>query len=93
MDRNDIIKWGILYYNNKLSSEQALFIISEYCREKGKENQDINAFINTLAKYPSLISLFVKDAIDYYERKFVICKVFDKPNLNAFNSKQLLLIF
>lgn len=54
-------------------------LIKCYCIEKGKSEDDTIKFLHMLSRTP-FISECVQTALEYYEHKFEINKVFDKNN-------------
>lgn len=75
MDREYILKISKdFYYKANVNYNDVMGIIDEYCREFGKTNEDIEILHKNINEY--FISHFLRTALEYYEKKFHICKVF-----------------
>lgn len=86
MDRDNFIKKLTLFYNNNLQMAEGIGLLMNYCTEKGKDTDLSYKFISTIA----ITSYFIhclKIAVEYYERKFEIVKVYNQ------NKDKVLLIF
>ena len=73
MDRETIVK----FCNDNIKSlNAAMEIIAAYCEDMGKRNEDIALFIQALHIFPMYNSEFLKVALDYFKRKYVIFELY-----------------
>lgn len=93
MDREYILKISKdFYYQANVSYNDAISIIDEYCREFGKSDEDIEILHKNIKGY--FLSNFLRIALEYYEKKFHICKIFNiSQATNNVQFQNLLLIY
>lgn len=89
MDREELVELLRNNYFNPLRIDFPLKLIREYCIEKQLEEEKINMVINHVLSL-NLLQITSKIASEYFERKFNICKLWNKP---VNNLRDLLQIF
>ena len=92
MDRNETIELSRLVAFDKVPIPKALKAITDYCLEKGKSDIDISVLKEYLARDVVMLGFYLNQALEYFERKFVICKLWSAPINNA-GQRKLLQIF
>lgn len=94
MDRNETIELSRLAAFDKVPIPKALKAITDYCLEKGKSDINISVLKEYLARDVVMLGSCLNQALEYFERKFVICKLWSAPNpLNNTGQRKLLQIF
>lgn len=94
MDRNETVELSRLAAFGKVPIHKALKVITDYCLEKGKSNIDISVFRGYLARDVTMLASCLNQALEYFEGKFVICKLWSAPNpLSNTGQRKLLQIF
>ena len=73
MDRKRLLK----LLSKDLDFEDSLIIIEEYCIEWGKEKEDIERLKDALRCSPMLIYKYTLEALNYFEKKYFITRVYD----------------
>ena len=92
MDRNEtveITRWAAF---GEVPIHKALKAITDYCLEKGKSDINISVLREHLARDVVMLGTCLNQALEYFERKFVICKLWSAPINNA-GQRKLLQIF
>lgn len=82
MDRNkviDIAKKIRGISNSYTSINDVIELLKCYCLEKGKSNKETMQFLS-IVTHTAFLSECIQTALDYYEHKFEINKIFDKNN-------------
>lgn len=80
MDRNKTIELSRLATLNRVPLDKALEVITDYCLENGKLDKDIIVFKEYLMKNIILLNYCLDQALDYFEKKFKIFKLWSIPN-------------
>ena len=94
MDRNETIELSRLAAFDKVPIPKALKAITDYCLEKGKSDISISVLKEYLARDVVMLGSCLNQALEYFERKFVICKLWSAPNpLSNTGQRKLLQIF
>lgn len=73
MDRKRLLK----LLSKDLDFEYSLNIIEEYCIEWGKEKEDIERLKDALRCSPMLIYKYTLEALNYFEKKYFITRVYN----------------
>lgn len=73
MDRKRLLK----LLSKDLDFEDSLNIIEEYYIEWGKEKEDIERLKDALRCSPMLIYKYTLEALNYFEKKYFITRVYD----------------
>lgn len=73
MDRKRLLK----LLSKDLDFEDFLNIIEEYCIEWGKEKEDIERLKDALRCSPMLIYKYTLEALNYFEKKYFITRVYN----------------
>lgn len=73
MDRKRLLK----LLSKDLDFEASLNIIEEYCIEWGKEKEDIERLKDALRCSPMLIYKYTLEALNYFEKKYFITRVYN----------------
>lgn len=76
MDRKRLLK----LLSKDLDFEDSLNIIEKYCIEWGKEKEDIERLKDALRCSPMLIYKYTLEALNYFEKKYFITRVYDVSN-------------
>jgi hypothetical protein len=92
MDRNEAIELSRLVAFDRVPMPKALKAITDYCLEKGKSDIVISVLKEYLARDVVMLGPCLNQALEYFERKFVICKLWSAPINNA-GQRKLLQIF
>lgn len=94
MDRNETVELSRLAAFGKVPIHKALKAITDYCLEKGKSDIDILVLREYLARDVTMLTSCLNQALEYFERKFVIFKLWSAPNpLSNTGQRKLLQIF
>ena len=94
MDKEQVIQLIRKNVSNNFTSYDASEILTNYCIEKGKLVRETNIFISFLLQNPPLLLECLKIALEYFEKKFNITKVWsalDPSNIQG--RRRLLHIF
>lgn len=79
MDRNETIRISRLAAFGGLSFTDASKLLMEYCTvDHNKSVDDTNKLISALLHNQILLSFYVQTALEYYERKFMVYKLYSK---------------
>lgn len=94
MDRNETIELSRLVAFDEVPIPKALKAITDYCLEKGKSDIDISVLKEHSVRDVVMLGTCLNQALEYFERKFVIYKLWSAPNpLNNTGQRKLLQIF
>ena len=94
MDRNETVELSRLAAFGKMPLHKALKVVTDYCLEMGKSGNDIAVFRGYLARDAAMLASCLSQSLEYFERKFVVCKLWSAPNqLNTMGQRILLQIF
>ena len=94
MDRNETIELSRLAAFGEVPIHKALKAITDYCLEKGKSDIDISVLREYLERDVVMLGSCLNQALEYFEGKFVICKLWSAPNpLSNTGQRKLLQIF
>lgn len=97
MDREEVVRILKKLHDSKRANQRRYYSsINRYCVvEHNKPQEDINKLIYFLLSNSGIIlRFFVEQALEYYERKFNVCKLYGKEiNTSHPEQKELLLIF
>lgn len=73
MDRKRLLK----FLSKEPNLEDSLNIIEEYCIEWGKKKEDIERLKDALRCSPMLVYKYTLEALNYFEKKYFITRVYD----------------
>ena len=94
MDRNETVELSRLAAFGEVPIHKALKAITDYCLEKGKSDIDISVLREYLERDVIMLGSCLNQALEYFEGKFVICKLWSAPNpLSNTGQRKLLQIF
>ena len=94
MDRNETVELSRLAAFGEVPIHKALKAITDYCLEKGKSDIDTSVLREYLERDVTMLSSCLNQALEYFEGKFMICKLWSAPNpLNNTGQRKLLQIF
>lgn len=94
MDRNETVELSRLAVFGEVPIHKALKAITDYCLEKGKSDIDISVLREYLERDVTMLSSCLNQALEYFEGKFMICKLWSAPNpLSNTGQRKLLQIF
>ena len=93
MDRDETVRISRLVAFGGLTADDISKLLIEYCTiDHDKSIEDTNKFISTLLQYQVFLHSYVQEALEYYERKFAIHKLWSAPSpLNNMGQKRKLL--
>lgn len=80
MDRDETVRISRLVADRSVTIDDISMVLMQYCIEQGKSYHETTLFVTKLLSSTQLVACFVT-ALDYYERKFTIYKLWDKPNI------------
>ena len=92
MDRNETVELSRLAAFGEVPIHKALKAITDYCLEKGKSDIDTSVLREYLERDVTMLGSCLNQALEYFERKFVIYKLWSAPINNA-GQRKLLQIF
>ena len=76
MDRNETIRISRLAAFGGLPVNEVSKVLIEYCTvDHNKSIEDTNRLISALLQSQVLLSSYVQEALEYYERKFIVYKL------------------
>lgn len=94
MDRNETVELSRLAAFGEVPIHKALKAITDYCLEKGKSDIDTSVLREYLERDVTMLSSCLNQALEYFEGKFMICKLWSAPNpLSNMGQRKLLQIF
>lgn len=94
MDRNETVELSRLAAFGEVPIHKALKAITDYCLEKGKSDIDISVLREYLERDVTMLSSCLNQALEYFEGKFMIYKLWSAPNpLSNTGQRKLLQIF
>lgn len=94
MDRNETVELSRLAAFGGVPIHKALKAITDYCLEKGKSDIDILVLREYLERDVDMLGSCLNQALEYFEGKFMICKLWSAPNpLSNTGQRKLLQIF
>lgn len=81
MDRNETVRISRLAAFGGLTSTDVSVLLIQYCvAEHNKPYEDTIRFVTALLSRPIELKFYVKAALEYYERKFTVCKLWSASN-------------
>lgn len=81
MDRDKVLRICTQVYTGTTNITDAISIITEYCIENGKSPQDVTKLTSILLNIPPYIHRYLEVALEYYEKKFAICKLIKEDKI------------
>ena len=94
MDRNETVELSRLAAFGEVPIHKALKAITDYCLEKGKSDIDTSVLREYLERDVVMLGSCLNQALEYFEGKFMICKLWSAPNpLSNTGQRKLLQIF
>lgn len=96
MDRNETVRISRLANFGGLTESDANIILMSYCLEHDKPYYETSMFVMKALSDVNLLRHCFNIALEYYERKFTICKLWSSPSSNPLNiqgQRKLLQIF
>lgn len=73
MDKAAVISLSNSTIRGNVDMQLALQCITDYCREKGKNDDDIAKFMQAFSIMP--VNYYLDTALSYFKRKFNVCTV------------------
>lgn len=77
MDRARVIDLSNKYFTNKLTMGEAVELLSEYAKDRGKTNQQISLLMSALPALVMQLSSFIEIALEWYAKKYHITIIKD----------------
>lgn len=94
MSREDVIRLSYAASNGNLSSSDVSLLLMQYCLENKKPYMKSIMFVIYLSKVPELLAYCISYALEWYERKYAINKLYSAPNPMALgNGRRIILIY
>ena len=94
MTREDVIRLSYAASNGNLSSNGASALLLSYCLENGKPYMESTMFVTRLGRMPKLLTYCISYALEWYERKYAINKLYSAPNPTALGDcRRIILIY
>lgn len=92
MVREEIVRISRLAAFGGLTDVDVTLILMNYCLEHGKDAYKTQLFITYLLRTPLVMNYF-KEALEFWEKKFTINKLYSKPQIGEVEgSRKILLI-
>ena len=92
MDRDEIVRISRLAAFGGLTDVDVTLVLMNYCLEHGKDAYKTQLFITYLLRTPLSLDYF-KEALEFWEKKFTINKLYSKPQIGEVEgSRKILLI-
>lgn len=90
MDRVEIVRISRLVAFNRIAYKDLVTLFTEYCCvEFGKPIEATMQLISIVSQNPILLSQYINEILEYYERKFTIYKLYSSDK----QERKLLQIF
>lgn len=94
MTREEVIRLSYAASNGNLSSSDVSMLLLSYCLENGKPHMESTMFVIGLGKMPELLAYCIFYALEWYERKYAINKLYSAPNPMALgDGRRIILIY
>lgn len=92
MVRDEVVRISRLAAFGGLTDVDVTLVLMNYCLEHGKDAYKTQLFITYLLRTPFVMSYF-KIALEFWEKKFTINKLYSKPQIGEIeDSRKILLI-
>lgn len=92
MVRDEVVRISRLAAFGGLTDVDVTLVLMNYCLEHGKDAYKTQLFITYLLRTPFIIGYF-KVALEFWEKKFTINKLYSKPQIGEVEgSRKILLI-
>lgn len=92
MDKNETVRIARLAAFGGLTESDASTVLMQYCIEHEKPYYETAMFVMNMLKSKQLLAHCLSIALNFYERKFTICKLWSAPNpLNIMGQERKLL--
>lgn len=92
MVREEVVRISRLAAFGGLTDVDVTLVLMNYCLEHGKDAFKTQLFITYLLKTPLVMNYF-KEALEFWEKKFTINKLYSKPQIGEIeDSRKILLI-
>lgn len=88
MDRNAIIRVLKLATFGGLTETDVNLVLMNYCLEHGKPYYETALFVTIALSNAEFLRYCFNMALNYYERKFTIHKVWSKPSVNLLTKQE-----
>lgn len=92
MDRNETVRISRLAAFGGLTERDSNMVLMQYCMEHEKSCYDSAMFVMNVLKSKQLLAHCLNIALSFYERKFIVYKLWSAPNpLNKMGQERKLL--
>ena len=92
MVREEVVRISKLAAFGGLTDVDVTLVLMNYCLEHGKDAYKTQLFITYLLRTPLSLDYF-KEALEFWEKKFTINKLYSKPQIGEVEgSRRILLI-
>lgn len=79
MNRNEVVRISRLVVFGGLTETEVSILLMQYCLEHNKPYYESTVFVTLLLKSGDIMPFFM-EALEYYEKKYIINKLQSKPN-------------
>lgn len=94
MTREEVIRLSYAASNGNLSGSDVALLLMEYCLENGKPYYETSMFVMRLGRMPELLAHCISYALEWYQRKHAINKLYSAPNPMALgDGRRIILIY
>lgn len=77
MDRAKVIDLSNKYFTGNLTIEEAVELLAEYSKDRGKTDQQISLLMSALPALVMQLSSFIEIALEWYAKKYHITIIKD----------------
>lgn len=89
MDRDETVRISRLANFGGLTESDASILLMSYCLEHEKPYYETNMFVIKVLSDENLLRHCFNTALEYYERKFTVFKLWSSPDSNPLNNQGL----
>lgn len=90
MVREEVVRISRLAAFGGLTDVDVTLVLMNYCLEHGKDAFKTQLFITYLLETPFAMNYF-KEALEFWEKKFTISKVYSKPQIGEVEGSRKLI--
>lgn len=92
MVREEVVRISRLAAFGGLTDVDVTSVLMSYCLEHGKDASKTQVFITYILRTPFIMNYFW-EALEFWEKKFTINRLYSKPQIGAGSSRKILLIY
>lgn len=91
MTREEVIRLSYAANDDSLTIDDVSVLLMQYCIENGKSYRESTMFIRGLSEMPELMVYYTHYALEWYQRKYTIIKLYSIPD--SIGSIRIILIY